>query len=145
MNNCIRNSEATSVKNLKRCGESPVFMRVPRPLLRGYPSRSVISCSRIQSIAPSYLTLTYDRKQMITNNIMAERVGFEPTLPFRVNTLSKRAPSATRPSLRRSLGVPRSGRLYLPAGARLRRRSLVSFYGLERDSANSEEGEETGE
>ena len=32
---------------------------------------------------------------------MAERVGFEPTLPFRVNTLSKRAPSATRPSLRR--------------------------------------------
>jgi hypothetical protein len=30
---------------------------------------------------------------------MAERVGFEPTLPFRVNTLSKRAPSATRPSL----------------------------------------------
>jgi hypothetical protein len=34
-------------------------------------------------------------------NKMAERVGFEPTLPFRVNTLSKRAPSATRPSLRR--------------------------------------------
>jgi hypothetical protein len=30
---------------------------------------------------------------------LAERVGFEPTLPFRVNTLSKRAPSATRPSL----------------------------------------------
>src|SRR5207253_5789554 len=30
---------------------------------------------------------------------VAERVGFEPTLPFRVNTLSKRAPSATRPSL----------------------------------------------
>jgi hypothetical protein len=28
-------------------------------------------------------------------------VGFEPTLPFRVNTLSKRAPSATRPSLRK--------------------------------------------
>jgi hypothetical protein len=34
-------------------------------------------------------------------NKLAERVGFEPTLPFRVNTLSKRAPSATRPSLRR--------------------------------------------
>jgi hypothetical protein len=32
---------------------------------------------------------------------LAERVGFEPTLPFRVNTLSKRAPSATRPSLPR--------------------------------------------
>ena len=31
---------------------------------------------------------------------MAERVGFEPTLEFPLNTLSKRAPSATRPSLR---------------------------------------------
>ena len=31
---------------------------------------------------------------------MAERVGFEPTLEFPLNTLSKRAPSTTRPSLR---------------------------------------------
>jgi hypothetical protein len=31
---------------------------------------------------------------------MAERVGFEPTIPVKVYTLSKRAPSATRPSLR---------------------------------------------
>jgi hypothetical protein len=31
---------------------------------------------------------------------VAERVGFEPTLEFPLNTLSKRAPSATRPSLR---------------------------------------------
>ena len=30
---------------------------------------------------------------------MAERVGFEPTLESPLNTLSKRAPSATRPSL----------------------------------------------
>jgi len=30
---------------------------------------------------------------------MAERVGFEPTLEFPLNTLSKRAPSTTRPSL----------------------------------------------
>src|SRR5271157_2700292 len=30
---------------------------------------------------------------------MAERQGFEPWIPFRVYTLSKRAPSATRPSL----------------------------------------------
>ncbi len=34
---------------------------------------------------------------------MAERVGFEPTLEFPLNTLSKRAPSATRPPLR--LGI----------------------------------------
>src|SRR6266478_7332799 len=34
---------------------------------------------------------------------MAERVGFEPTLEFPLNTLSKRAPSTTRPSLRGEL------------------------------------------
>src|SRR5258708_4865687 len=33
---------------------------------------------------------------------MAERVGFEPTLEFPLTTLCKRAPSATRPSLRRA-------------------------------------------
>ena len=32
---------------------------------------------------------------------MAEGVGFEPTIRLPVYTLSKRAPSATRPSLRR--------------------------------------------
>ena len=31
---------------------------------------------------------------------MAERVGFEPTIPVRVYTRSRRAPSATRPPLR---------------------------------------------
>jgi hypothetical protein len=31
---------------------------------------------------------------------LAEGVGFEPTIRFPVYTLSKRAPSATRPSLR---------------------------------------------
>ena len=31
--------------------------------------------------------------------VLAERVGFEPTLEFPLNTLSKRAPSTTRPSL----------------------------------------------
>ena len=33
-------------------------------------------------------------------NSLAERVGFEPTLEFSPNTLSKRAPSATRTPLR---------------------------------------------
>jgi hypothetical protein len=36
---------------------------------------------------------------------MAERVGFEPTIPVKVYTLSKRAPSATRPSLQRKVGT----------------------------------------
>ena len=33
--------------------------------------------------------------------MLAERVGFEPTLELPLNTLSKRAPSTTRPSLRK--------------------------------------------
>src|ERR1017187_4139641 len=48
---------------------------------------------------------------------MAERVGFEPTLEFPLNTLSKRAPSTTRPSLR-------SGKKRQPAVHRLRPRSI---------------------
>src|SRR5216683_3475681 len=35
----------------------------------------------------------------MAKTILAEGVGFEPTLRFPVNTLSKRAPSATRPPL----------------------------------------------
>jgi hypothetical protein len=53
--------------------------------------------------------------------LLAERVGFEPTLEFPLNTLSKRAPSATRPSLRR----------YQEAARRRRRRAsgCLRFYG----------------
>jgi len=32
--------------------------------------------------------------------VMAERVGFEPTVPLRVHALSRRAPSSARSSLR---------------------------------------------
>jgi hypothetical protein len=56
---------------------------------------------RIYRIAP--ISRNFQRNPsefLFTSDCMAERVGFEPTLPFRVNTLSKRAPSATRPSLR---------------------------------------------
>jgi hypothetical protein len=35
---------------------------------------------------------------------MAEREGFEPPIPVKVYTLSRRAPSATRPSLRAAAG-----------------------------------------
>ena len=44
-----------------------------------------------------------DRGGSTIEKKLAERVGFEPTLEFPLNTLSKRAPSATRPSLRRIL------------------------------------------
>ena len=35
----------------------------------------------------------------IDSKVLAEKVGFEPTLEFPLNTLSKRAPSTTRPPL----------------------------------------------
>ena len=38
---------------------------------------------------------------------VAEGVGFEPTIQFPVYTLSKRAPSATRPSLRSAVAMQR--------------------------------------
>src|SRR5271154_1327004 len=63
---------------------------------------------------------------------MAERVGFEPTLPFRVNTLSKRAPSATRPSLRRNLGrtIAVQKAIALPrVGSGSHQLGCTSFYG----------------
>src|ERR1043166_3651739 len=45
--------------------------------------------------------------------VLAERQGFEPWIQFPVYTLSKRAPSATRPSLR--LGITRRASLILAA------------------------------
>ena len=46
-------------------------------------------------------TSTYLIRVALENkDCMAEREGFEPSIAFRLYTLSKRAPSATRPSLR---------------------------------------------
>ncbi len=54
---------------------------------------------------------------------VAEGVGFEPTLRFPVNTLSKRAPSATRPSLRTAFVRNRHSRL-APGGIRIQAREM---------------------
>jgi hypothetical protein len=43
---------------------------------------------------------------------LAEGVGFEPTIRLPVYTLSKRAPSATRPSLRRGPVIKASARFF---------------------------------
>ena len=45
------------------------------------------------------VTVTEPWPPVVTGGL-AEGVGFEPTIRFPVYTLSKRAPSATRPSLR---------------------------------------------
>jgi hypothetical protein len=68
---------------------------------------------------------------LCTSDCMAERVGFEPTLPFRVNTLSKRAPSATRPSLRREIRFRKLSRQRVSAPGRTNetRYFPLRFYG----------------
>jgi hypothetical protein len=53
----------------------------------------------------NYAHLRNARKALQTSNLslrMAEREGFEPSVEFPLHTLSKRAPSTTRPSLRSS-------------------------------------------
>lgn len=55
-------------------------------------------------------------------------MGFEPTLPFRVNTLSKRAPSATRPSLLMGLAAGSEAQNALT--------SALRFYGSQRENCN---------
>ncbi len=43
--------------------------------------------------------LSLNKNNFNQNKLMAERVGFEPTVPLTVHKLSKPAPSTTRPSL----------------------------------------------
>ena len=62
---------------------------------------------------PDYLEYNYcidaGYKCATGSATVAERVGFEPTLHVSVNTLSKRAPSATRPPLLNKLFFYASG------------------------------------
>jgi hypothetical protein len=50
-------------------------------------------------------TTVWTVSKLLKTKSLAERVGFEPTIPVKVYTLSKRAPSATRPSLRRAANL----------------------------------------
>src|SRR4051794_1016959 len=70
-----------------------------RPDTRGYVLHSLEAGGHGQAVQETVRTFRITRPGVTLKKVMAERVGFEPTLPFRVNTLSKRAPSATRPSL----------------------------------------------
>jgi hypothetical protein len=55
------------------------------------------SVERSHQFSAPLCPLGHPEKQVLQK--VAEGVGFEPTLRFPVNTLSKRAPSATRPPL----------------------------------------------
>src|SRR5262249_9933068 len=62
---------------------------------------------QVISLCINRLVDTGERTRTTANHGLAEGVGFEPTLRFPVNTLSKRAPSATRPPLRSSIAGDR--------------------------------------
>jgi hypothetical protein len=57
--------------------------------------------SQTNGFEPSPLSLPHTKKPAKCGSFlyMAERVGFEPTLGLTLNTLSRRAPSATQPPL----------------------------------------------
>src|SRR5258706_5214090 len=77
-----------------------------RPLPPPVPSNEILSGLRRTKLAcnvPSQTCMMHNDYSEIDKKGLAERVGFEPTLEFPLNTLSKRAPSATRPSLRSRL------------------------------------------
>ena len=73
-----------------------------------HATKMVLSNCRIDGVSlyPTYEKPFRHDLPKGKNEGMAERVGFEPTIPVKVYTLSKRAPSATRPSLRRNLIDP---------------------------------------
>ncbi len=60
---------------------------------------------------------------------MAEREGFEPSVEFPLHTLSKRAPSTTRPSLR-------TGRLVLKTGQKNTAQAALPIVRPRRQSVN---------
>ena len=55
---------------------------------------------RLANINLSHGFLANDFQKELNNYDLAERVGFEPTVPLRVHTLSRRASSTTPASLR---------------------------------------------
>ncbi len=90
---------------------SGVYKILPSRIENSFPVKSVlILTARTWAFAKLHVTHSKEETcpceefrsldNLFVLNNMAERVGFEPTLEFPLNTLSKRAPSATRPSLR---------------------------------------------
>ncbi len=62
-------------------------------------------------------------------NKVAEREGFEPPIPVKVYTLSRRAPSATRPSLRARLAAVDTSILsVLPTAVRSMHRFITILF-----------------
>src|SRR5262245_54158190 len=74
----------------------PIYQLVPHPRTEGGQFQLWL----LGHALGHNIRLTKKRSNgRIIFRLLAEGVGFEPTLRFPVNTLSKRAPSATRPPL----------------------------------------------
>jgi hypothetical protein len=67
------------------------------------------------------------RRRINVFKSLAEKVGFEPTVPLRVHTLSKRAPSATRPPLQNQASSLRKRNSIIRNKKRIASVFLVSF------------------
>ena len=60
-----------------------------------------------------------EERKISMNTVLAEGAGFEPAIRFPAYTLSKRAPSATRPPLRKT-AQPSEANARLQAGVHLK-------------------------
>ena len=67
------------------------------------PNRRAIFLPQLSSVNPQFSQPSTSALAWVNlRKKMAEREGFEPSLPLRVITLSRRAPSTTQPPLRRA-------------------------------------------
>src|SRR5579864_2193303 len=88
-------------------GKSGLNFQCKTPEMRHRLNSCWIHCLRPQRRRPMEVTPCSDRQRR-----MAEREGFEPPIPVKVYTLSRRAPSTTRPSLRKcALNILTAGKL----------------------------------
>src|ERR1700675_1099037 len=84
-------------------------VRRRRPRRKDFCSWSARRSPEIRVRMPVFIRIFFEaisQRRRLDAAALAEGVGFEPTIRFPVYTLSKRAPSATRPSLRKLLAVP---------------------------------------
>src|SRR5580692_1101446 len=105
--------------------------RTPLYSLTDFCPHSLIRGTAIRSNSLEYrISVDSQAPENGLRNALAEGVGFEPTIRFPVYTLSKRAPSATRPPLRaRRAQYSHGTRHDNPQGGRPRRqrRNLLRF------------------
>ena len=89
-------------------------------------SRRLCNPSTTRSARGCHLCLRYDLSPMCpgwTNNVLAERVGFEPTIRLPVCRISSAVLSTAQPPLRGRRGAPRSVGRYVANTARRDKRS----------------------